>query len=361
MNRLPPKVGKREINVNVLLVDGNALFKVGFHGAKDEYTTHSEHGESVHVGGLVQFIRILRNFLFDNYFNKVYVFWDGKYSGKLRYEIYPEYKESRGKDYINGNIPEESVMFQMYQVQEYLEDLSVRQLQHSIIEGDDLIAYYCINHPATEKITIMTNDRDLCQLISDDVRVYLLDKKSFITKENYKDNFKIHLDNALLVKIICGDDSDCIKGIKGVGVKTLLKYFPELAHRKLSVDDIKLKAIEVQVERLKLRKKPVMALNNIIEAITEGSQGVNIYEINKVLMDLKTPMITPDVLDEIDALMENAIVVDDKGIKNVYGKMKRDGISYLLNENYIADFLMPYKKIIERERKLLNNTEKQIV
>ena len=92
MNRLPPKFGRKDTHVHVLLVDGNALFKQAYYGAKNEYTAKSEHEEYIHVGGLVQFLRILRNFLFDHYYNKVYVFWDGLLSGQKRFDIYPEYK-----------------------------------------------------------------------------------------------------------------------------------------------------------------------------------------------------------------------------------------------------------------------------
>ena len=83
---MPPKDGSRVKVLNTLLVDGNALFKTGYFGAKSEYNRQGEH-----VGGVYQFITVLRKLLNEDLYHQVYVFWDGKLSGKLRWEIYKEY------------------------------------------------------------------------------------------------------------------------------------------------------------------------------------------------------------------------------------------------------------------------------
>ena len=100
--RRPPKNGTREHKTNTLVVDGNALFQRGYHGAKDEYNK-----EGNHIGGIYQFITVVRKLLEENVYQKVFVFWDGEFSGKLRYELYPDYKSARGKDFINGTKPED--------------------------------------------------------------------------------------------------------------------------------------------------------------------------------------------------------------------------------------------------------------
>ena len=119
MNRRPPRNGEIiEKKQNTLLVDGNALFKHGFFGAKN---TYNEHGQ--HIGGLYAFLTILRKLLIDDLYHRVYVFWDGNLSGKLRYDIYEPYKSGRGKDYINGTHPiDESELQQRRVVWEYLSE-----------------------------------------------------------------------------------------------------------------------------------------------------------------------------------------------------------------------------------------------
>ena len=68
--RRPPKNGVKVRDVNTLVVDGNALFRRGYHGAKDEYNKDGEH-----IGGIYQFITVVRKLLQDNIYQKVFVFW----------------------------------------------------------------------------------------------------------------------------------------------------------------------------------------------------------------------------------------------------------------------------------------------
>ena len=141
MNKRPPKNGERKQIIQTLLVDGNALFKLGLYGAKGEYNHKGQH-----IGGVYLFLTILRKLLSENIYHRVYVFWDGKYSGKLRYQIYKDYKSSRGKDYEHGTHPiDESEITQRSMIWNYLEELFIRQLQHEVVESDDFIAYYCLN------------------------------------------------------------------------------------------------------------------------------------------------------------------------------------------------------------------------
>ena len=159
MNRRPPRNGENLKKSNILLVDGNALFKRGFIGSKDEYNS-----EGHHIGGLYQFITVLRKVMLEDLYHKVFVFWDGPYSGKLRYEVYKDYKIGRGKDYENGTMPIDlEELSQKRRIKQYLEELFIRQLEDEIVESDDFIAYICNNKKANETITIITSDRDLCQ------------------------------------------------------------------------------------------------------------------------------------------------------------------------------------------------------
>lgn len=345
MNRRPPKNGERVQIINTLLVDGNALFKVGFFGAKNEYNHHGEH-----VGGLYQFITILRKLLNENLYHRVFVFWDGLFSGKLRYEIYSPYKSGRGKDYINGTQPQdESEKSQKEKIWEYLNELGIKQLRHDLVESDDFIAYYCLNHEENEKITICTNDRDMCQLISQDVKIYFCDLKDYVDNNNYSTYFSHDQSNAALIKTIIGDYSDSIRGIKGIKETTLLNLFPEIREKKVTLDEIIKKAKELQEKRIENKQKPLKALNNIISGITDGVQGEKFYEINSALVNLKNPMMTDDAIDSFNKLKEAEFNFNDNSIKNVLFMMKRDGLDKTIGTERYAQYLMPFKKLIQRE------------
>jgi 5'-3' exonuclease len=58
--------------------------------------------------------------------------------------------------------------------------------------------------------------------------VYSPVKKETITVDNVIEKLGVHPTNYLIVKAILGDNSDNLKGVKGVGLKTLVKEFPEL-------------------------------------------------------------------------------------------------------------------------------------
>jgi len=358
MNRRPPKNGIKIENTNTLVVDGNALFKIGYHGAKDEFNSAGQH-----IGGIYQFLTILRKLLNENIYHRVFVFWDGKFSGKLRYEIYPDYKSDRGKDYVNGTQPDdENQIIERAKIQQYLEDLFVRQIRNEdIVEGDDFIAFYCKAKKANDKVTIVTNDRDLCQLVNNDTQVYLVDLRTYVTTYNYQQQFGHHLENLVLIKTISGDSSDSIRGVKGVKEKTLLNNFPQIAQRPVTLQEILEQAQIIQDERVANKKKPLQALTNLIEGITTDKEGkidikmgMKLYERNKSLVDLSIPMMTQNAIEKITNLMESDIDPDGRGIKEAYIKMKRDGIDVKVG-NIGIEFLLPFKKLIDRENKTIIN------
>ena len=347
MNKRPPRNGETVQKIqNTLLVDGNALFKRAFAGAKDEYNSKGEH-----IGGVYQFLTLLRKLLTEDLYHRVYVFWDGNFSGKLRYDIYEPYKSGRGKDYKNGTQPiDEEELKQRKLIWEYLNELYVRQLKHEVIEGDDFIAYYCLTKKENEKITICTNDRDMAQLISENVRIYFLDLKNYVDNSNFISYFCFKLENAALIKTMIGDNSDTIKGIKGLGLKTLLNLFPELSERVLNINEIITAAKEKQEERLKNKQKPLAVLDNIINSVTEGVQGDRIYEINDMLVNLKKPMLTEDGIRELEQLIDGTLDSSGRDIKKVLIYMERDGLDKSIGEVRYPEYLIPFKKLIEREK-----------
>ena len=253
-----------------LLVDGNNLLKIGFHGVREFY----HNGK--HVGGVWHFLNTLRKFLEEHNYNKVVVFWDSKTSSLQRRMIYPKYKLNRKSS--DSESKEESFAEQKQRVKQYLEEMFVRQLETENAEADDLIAQYCKISLDEEK-TIFSSDRDLTQLIGEKVSIY-----SPSTKQYYKvgDTIKIndveipHY-NVKTVKILTGDSSDNIDGIFYLGEKTLIKLFPELLEELVQIPYI----LDKSTKLLKDEKGNV-ALQNLLSGKTkEGIFGDHIKFITK--------------------------------------------------------------------------------
>lgn len=347
MNKKPPRNGEQKLKKqNILLVDGNALFKVGYFAAKDMYNSNGQH-----IGGVYSFMSILRKLLTEDLYHRVYVFWDGNFSGKLRYEIYEPYKSGRGKDYLNGTQPiDENELAQRKLVWDYLNETYIRQLMDEVVESDDFIAYYCKTKKPNENITIVSNDRDYVQLISNDVRIYFLDLKNYVDLSNYSSYFCYHQGNAVLVKTMVGDNSDSIKGIKGLGEDKLLSLFPEIKERVLTLNEVIDGAKEKQLERLSNKKKPLIVLDNIINSITDGPQKERLYEINERLVNLSKPMLTEKSVKELEHLIDGTLYSSGRDLKNLFVMMKRDGLDKALGEARFSEFLIPFKKLIDREK-----------
>ena len=329
---------------HTLLVDGDALIKTAYHGASNLYY------KDTHIGGLFQFFSLLRKVITENRFDKVFIFWDGPFSGRLRYEIYKDYKANRDKDFYNETEPKDIDLFlQKERVKEYAEELFLRQYQDEVCEADDCIGYYCSRIEDDEKEVILTNDRDMCQLIDERVAIYMLNKRSIVSKYNYGEYFPHHQSNSALIKIITGDSSDNIKGVKGVKEKTLLKYFPELSEKKLTLKEIFSKINVIQNER----KTRLKTLDNILNSVTIGVQGEKLFEINEKIINLRDPIITENCKDNVDFIIESPIDPEDRNTKNVLSMMIEDGFVMAIpggRDGYI-EYLRPFLGIIKKEKK----------
>jgi 5'-3' exonuclease len=330
-----------------LVVDGDSLIKTAYHGAKDLYY------KDTHIGGIFQFLTMVRKMMNEYKFDRVYVFWDGQFSGRLRYDIYKEYKSNRDKDFYVEQPPSDLELYlQKERVISYCEELFIRQYRDDITEADDCIGYYVQNMSEDEKVVIMSNDRDLCQLISEKVGVYVLNLKKIVTQDNYLTYFNHHPSNLKLIKIITGDNSDCIKGIQGVSEKTLVNFFPEIKEKTLTLEYIFSRIVTIQNER----KNRLKSLDNILNKVTKGSQKDMIFEINEKIINLKKPLLSETTKSELDNIFNTSIDPEGREVKNVIKMMIEDGLMMAIpggSDGYI-NFLQPFLPIIKKEKSYFN-------
>ena len=324
-----------------LLVDGNNLLKIGFHGVREFY----HNGK--HVGGIWHFLNTLRKFLEESNFDKVVVFWDSNTSTSQRRLIYPKYKLNRKSS--DNELKEESFDLQKQRVKQYLEEMFVRQLEVEHSEADDLIAYYC-KISEDEQKTIFSSDRDLTQLISDKVTIYSPSNKSYFKlgdKIKLYENLIPHY-NVKTVKILTGDGSDNIDGIFYLGEKTLIKFFPELLEKQVSFTDILTRG-----EILLKENKDNSALQNLLSGKTkEGVFGQEFFEINEKLVDLDNPLINEEGKEMVQLYYSESLDPDGRGYKNLIRMMMEDGLFKFLpktDDNWTY-FLKPFLKLTRKEK-----------
>ena len=333
--------------VKTLIVDGNNLLKIGFHGVKDFYNN----GE--HVGGTWYFLNTIRKFLEETNFNKVMVFWDSDTNLSQRKLIYPKYKMNR-KSSPNDREKTDSFNKQKTRVKQYLEEMFIRQFEVENSEADDLIAYYCQISLDEEK-TIFSSDKDLTQLISEKVLIYSPNLKSYY---RFGDNIKfkdcsIPHYNVMTFKILAGDTSDNIDGISLMGEKTLIKFFPEILDSEISLTDILIKG-----ELLLKEQQKNVVLGNLLSGKTkEGIMGDDFFKINKKLVDLSEPLIDEEGKEMVREYYSESMDPDGRGHRNLIRMMMTDGFFRYLPKGDDAwiNFLKPFLKLSRKEKTKFRN------
>ena len=328
--------------IKTLIIDGNNLFKIGFHGVRDFYH------EGRHVGGTWHFINTIRRFIDEQNFDKVVVFWDGISNSSARRLIYPQYKEHRRSDF--NEFKQDSFDEQKERIKQYLEEMFVRQIVIDNNEADDLIAYYC-QISEDEIKTIFSGDKDLTQLISNKVSIY-----SPNSKQVYKNGDKIKIQfyefphqNIKTYKILSGDKSDNIDGIYYLGEKTLVKLFPELLDRTVTITDILTKA-----ETLLKEDKDNKVLQNLLSGKTKtGVYGEEFFIINEKIVDLSKPLITDEAKELVELYYRESLDPDGRGYKNLLKMMMQDGFFKFLpkGDNAWVNFVRPFMKLTRKEKR----------
>lgn len=376
-----PNAGLRPYNT--LLIDGSNILELSSLGDN----TVSSSGKQ--TGGISQFLLQIRMMLQKGNFRYVYVFWDGDNSGALRWAHYSDYKANRDKNFEDSNVELSDYMkdynARLKEMQQYifnknrtkhkdadkelakqqhkdiffwqrdvimqcLEELFIRQCVCDQTEADDFIGYYVSHKEPNERVVIMSNDRDLTQLISDDVTVYVQSMKQFVTPKNHREIMKYDHRNVVLKKIICGDSSDNIKGIKGVGEKTLFTYFPEVIQRKVSLEEVIEKAKQLNEERIANKQKPLKWAENIVNSVTDGVQGEKIYEINRKIIDLSDPLMTDEAKELLESMMHAPLDPDGRSMQNLYEILINNGVDEYREPNRFAGFFSQFDGLINQEK-----------
>ena len=266
-------------NSRVLIIDGLNLYLRVFavNGMLND--------RGVPIGGMMGFLKSLAYAIRETNPTRVMVIYDGVGGSQRRRKICPNYKSNRkpGKrithwDAFKDEIEEKKAMkIQFSRLLEYLETLPINVISIDRIEADDTIAYIT-NNLLEDEVVIMSSDQDFLQLVNDRVTVWSPIKKIFYTPEKVLEDYGVPAHNFLMYKILMGDKSDNLEGVKGLGPKKLPKILPDILSKTLDLDFI-----------LDYASKGPEPMHKRI------TESVNQLNINKKLMDLKNPPISGEL------------------------------------------------------------------
>lgn len=277
----------------ILIIDGLNLFFRNF------AVMNMVNPDGVHIGGLGGFFRSLGAMIRQTQPTQVYVVFDGAGSANNRKNINPLYKSGRDLQRITNwdafddkQDEDDSKVDQMVRVIQYLKTLPVKTISIDKVEADDIISYLSkvvVNKPE-DKVFIVSSDKDFIQLVNDNVIVYRPMEKEYYTEQTVIDKYKMSPKNFILHKTLLGDNSDKIKGIKGLGEKGLYKKFPELMERDMNLEDI------FAICETKLKEHVIYA---------RVLQNMNEMKNNYKIMDLDNPMISKKEEEYLDKIVDS--------------------------------------------------------
>jgi len=256
-----------------------------------------------HIGGVTGFLRSVAAVVRLIKPTRCVIVFDGKGGSKRRKELFPEYKANRAnktafnryQEFASLEDEQDSMKRQFGRMVQYLNCLPVTTLSIDNVEADDIMAYIA-NEIYTEddnRVTICSTDRDFLQLVNNRISVWSPIKKKMYTPSVMQEEFGFSSKNYLLYRSFIGDKSDNIPGLKGVGPKSLIKYFPMFTEdRELSVQEIVEYANNVdkkyKVHELVSNNKELLDLNYRLMQLKEVdiNGGAKMLTLNKVQGDI---------------------------------------------------------------------------
>ncbi|WP_172189899.1 DNA polymerase I [Lentilactobacillus kribbianus] len=222
----------------LLLIDGNSIAFKAFYAlyqSLDRFTN----SEGLHTSAIFGFNRMLDKVLATEQPDEVLVAFD---AGKttFRTEKYPDYKGGRSET------PSE-LLEQMPYIKELIEDRGIKTYELANYEADDIIGTLAFQaeQNGDYSIVVITGDRDLTQLTSDQTTVQV-SKKGVTELETYttdyvKEKLGVRPDQIVEIKGLKGDNSDNYPGVTKVGDKTaqkLIQQFDSIAGIYEHIDEV---------------------------------------------------------------------------------------------------------------------------
>ena len=247
------------------------------------------------IGGVKGFLKILQKQIRESKPDEVVICWDGEGGSQKRRSTNKNYKAGRKPPKINAkskprlnrwvNTMSESQqaenrIWQQIRSMEYLNQTPVVQFRVPNIEADDVISYVKSLPAFSEwQKVIVSSDKDFIQLLDKKTLLYRPVQKEVLNENRIVENFGIHPKNFATARAMAGDQSDGIKGLERVGLKTVAKAFPFLSENKsYLLDDLKNYSSQQEESNLKIYQKVIDNFNVVCD--------------NYSIMQLDTPLLS---------------------------------------------------------------------
>ena len=328
----------------IILVDGNNLLFRSYYA-----TSYSgvimRNSKGFPTNALYGFINMMNKIIEEEKPNYILVAFD---KGKtFRHEKYKDYKAGRRE------MPEE-LKLQFPKAKEILDTMGIKHFEIDNYEADDIIGTLAkiVDEEDEFIATIISSDKDLLQLISNEVEVKLLKTKGSIRfdEETFKEYYGTTPIHMIDLKALMGDASDNISGVKGIGEKTaitLLKKYGSLDEIYNNLENIGGKTAE-KLETGKEDAYTSLDLATIYRAVPIPFaledciyQGLNTEEYIAILRELEFK----SLLKKISVSIDNTVLTGQQSFDLLEEKpVNKTFVSY--ND---FDFTIPFSFYLEMD------------
>ncbi|PFA70096.1 flap endonuclease [Bacillus sp. AFS015802] len=209
-------------NEHLLLIDGMALLFRSFFATAvtGQFMMNSKGLPTNGVQGFMKHLLMAADHVQPTH---IIVCWDMG-SQTFRNEVFNDYKSNR-------NAPPVELIPQFDLAKEVAEGFNLSNVGVVGYEADDCIGTLAKLHQPERKVSVLSGDQDLLQLLDDNIEIMLL-KKGFgnyqtYTKDIFLEERGITPQQFIDVKALMGDTSDGYPGVKGIGEKTALKLIQQ--------------------------------------------------------------------------------------------------------------------------------------
>ena len=259
----------RHKNSRVLIIDGLNTFIRCW----TSIPTLNDNGD--HVGAVTGTLRSIGYAIRQTQPSRVVVVFDGQGGSHKRKKIYKGYKANRAKsklkinraynDLMNEEEERESMKRQYVWLADILDHLPISFMMYDSVEADDVMAYISEQIlKEDEQAVIMSTDKDFLQLVDEKTIVWSPTKKKIYNQKLVQEELGLHPNNVLIYRILDGDTSDNIPGVRGCGIKTLLKRFPELLEERTISSEELFQLAEEKRGKIKLYDDILAAKNQVL-------------------------------------------------------------------------------------------------
>ena len=219
----------------IILVDGNNLLFRSFYATAYQGVI-MKNSKGFPTNALYGFINMMNKIIKEEEPNYILVAFD---KGKtFRHDKYDSYKEGRIE------MPDE-LKLQFPKAKEVLDAFGIKHFEIDNYEADDIIGTLAkiVDEEDEFVATIVSSDKDLLQLISDEVVVKLLKQSGHImmNRDEFMKTYQVEPARMVDLKALMGDASDHIPGVKGIGEKTainLLAKYGTLDNLYANIDSV---------------------------------------------------------------------------------------------------------------------------